>query len=133
MKILLTIEDIEELAQNGTYDIAFINFLKREFENLQKHLYSGKLQKDFSLQCYSPMLLLEDGDGIKDLTETSMDKECRRLLNVIPEFAERLNVSGLKVYKVVFFNTDHTPTFTYVLHKHLNAETRFWLSCFLTE
>ncbi|MEK4459672.1 hypothetical protein [Paenibacillus sp. FSL R10-2748] len=125
MRIIQTQQDIDSL-QYSSLPPTFLKHIQDYFAQL-RNSFHDKDDLRFSLQPSGPILILEAGDNLHDLSLVGFRREDDGLFGSCPEYVELYDLGNIQIYKIAVMNTnDYIITlFTQVGIHHKEVEQ--WL------
>ncbi len=128
MRILQTLEDIRCLAKAKTYPKPLTDYLEQNFYELHNAFCAKELPEAFTLADIGPLIILEPGDNLDDLSVIGLNSQDGGLTGAGPEFIDRLDLPGLEVYKaVIVYNNDYRVTI-FLLPQIRDEKVRAWIA-----
>lgn len=126
MKAIRTAADLRSVS--NSLPKPYIQRLVADFSMLQRALADGESLDEFSLQDHGYLVILENGDDVRDLSEVGLNPEDEGLLGSMPEYVETLSLGdNLQVYKIaVLYDNDYMMFFYSQVGIH-DEEVEEWL------
>ncbi|CFJ36822.1 hypothetical protein [Brevibacillus sp. AY1] len=106
MRTIKTIQDVRLIQSAQVFSDTFTSFLEEEFLGLKEAFDFDGLDEAFTLDLYGYMVVLEQGDNIRDLSVVGLDRETGGLLGSLPEFVDKVERHEETWYKVVVIYTN---------------------------
>ncbi|MEK3688270.1 hypothetical protein [Paenibacillus sp. FSL R10-2736] len=125
MRFISTQLDITILSSCSSL-MSHQSFLQNYFNQLREAI--GDTQDTlFTLDRHGPIIILEAGDNLFDLSFVGLRREDRGLLGSMPEYVEVYNLGDIQIYKIVVMHTnDYMVTFFTQVGIH-DEEVEQWL------
>ncbi len=112
MRIINTLADITLLEKTNTLPKDYLNLIRQHFKDLMEFNCDGETEEEFTLEQCGPIIVLEPGDNVKDLSIVGLNSAERGLLGTVPETVERIDLDGSSIWKVlIVYNDSYVPTF----------------------
>ena len=104
--------DIDRFKQTDhTYSKVFADYLQARFSELKKCL-SGDEEKEFNLQKFGYMVILEKSDDLRNLSEAGLNICDNGLFGDVPEKVCLIEIPGFSFYEIqTVYNNDYTMQF----------------------
>ncbi len=137
MRILQTLADIACLEEYDFYPAGFMACLRELFHSLRAGLTDDddkKTLEEFTLHRYGPLVILEAGDNLADLSFLGLHRAENGLMGAPIESAERNEIDGFFWYELlVVFNNDYAINFFIPDIARLNPQIKTWLETITNE
>ncbi|WP_411502720.1 hypothetical protein [Brevibacillus centrosporus] len=106
MRTIKTIQDVRLIRAAQVFSDTLTSYLEEEFLGLKEAFDFDGLDEEFSLDHYGFMVVLEQGDNLRDLSVVGLDRETGGLFRSLPEFVDKVDRQGECWYKVVVIYTN---------------------------
>ncbi|MED4911336.1 hypothetical protein P9761_24485 [Brevibacillus centrosporus] len=106
MRTIKTIQDVRLIQSAQVFSDTFTSYLEEEFLGLKEAFDFDGLDEAFTLDLYGYMVVLEQGDNLRDLSVVGLDRETGGLLGSLPEFVDKVERHEETWYKVVVIYTN---------------------------
>lgn len=112
MRIINTLADITLLEKTNTLPQDYLNLIRQHFKDLMDFNCDGETEEEFTLEQCGPIIVLEPGDNVKDLSIVGLNSREKGLLGTVPETVEQIDLDGSLIWKVlIVYNDSYVPTF----------------------
>ncbi|UQQ35580.1 hypothetical protein [Paenibacillus polymyxa] len=105
MRIIQTQQDIDSLLQYSPLPPTFLGHIQEYFTQLCDSFHDND-DPYFSLQSYGPIIILEAGDNLHDLSLVGLRQEDDGLFGSCPEYVELYDLGNIQIYKIAIMNTN---------------------------
>lgn len=128
MRIIQTLADIKCLGKADVFNDAFIHYLEDLLCKLHQELSVGEPIETFSLNPHGPIIILEKGDNLMDLSAVGLDSKGGGLTGTVPEFIENINLLDLNMFRaLVIYNNSYAVSF-FFSSDCLTEQTSDWVN-----
>ncbi|MGG0937278.1 hypothetical protein ABHN11_14440 [Brevibacillus centrosporus] len=114
MRTIKTMQDVRLIRAAQVFSDTITSFLEEEFLGLKEAFDFDGLDEEFALDHYGFMVVLEQGDNLRDLSVVGLERETGGLLGSLPEFVDKVVRQGECWYKAVVIYTNEYAMAFYV-------------------
>ena len=128
MKIITTLADIQALAETASLPAPVLQLLRSELELLAQAYECHKVA-DLDLTADGPLVWLERGDDLRDLSPLGLNPADNGLLGSAPEVVQALTLSDgtIACRVVLLLNSEYALTL-FLCPRHFDPEVEQWLA-----
>lgn len=128
MKIIATLADVQALSSTDSLPPAALQLLRSELELLAQS-YECHEAADLDLTADGPLVWLERGDNLRDLSSLGLNPADNGLLGSIPEVVQMLTLpDGAIAYRVVLLLNNEYALTLFLCPCHFDQEIEQWLA-----
>lgn len=112
MRIINTLADITLLEKTNTLPQDYLSLISQHFQDLMDFNLDDETEEEFTLEQCGPIIVLEPGDNVKDLSIVGLNSTEKGLLGTVPESVQRIDLDGSSIWQVlIIYNDSYAPTF----------------------
>ena len=127
MIIIEKFEDVEKLKEEKQLSKDYLKELKERFTEIYENIPTGKSLKEFSLEEYGGIVVLQKDDDVRNLEDIGFSPEDDGLLGSYPEWVECLDLGETKVYFICIVRNNENAIVIYSQVGMYDEEVENWL------
>ncbi len=128
MKTIIVQQDLEDIKKENSFNPLYFQQIEIFYKLLVESLRAEVPAEDFSLEDSGYIVVLEEGDDVRDLSSVGLNPEDEGLLGSIPEYVEKYSAGSIDYYKIVIlYDNEYIMTFFSQVDIH-DQEVEDWLA-----